>query len=62
MEIICPKCKGNGYVFNNESLMLTVFLPVAMFIESIDDFHHSDITRKKCPLCKGKKKVRLESN
>ena len=54
MKIVCPKCKGNGKVFEPASLLLGPVLPFMMFFDAaLDD--GDECTKKKCPLCKGKK-------
>lgn len=44
--MICPKCKGEGKIFDPMSLMLTIGLPVALMIDA-------DMTKKDCPVCDG---------
>jgi len=50
--ILCPKCKGSGEVFDSSSLVLTVMLPFAMWLDSTDD-SGIKYTKKECPLCEG---------
>ncbi len=55
MKIVCPKCKGNGTVFNPECLLMTVMVPFVMLLDSMDDNDHGKMSKKRCPLCNGKK-------
>ena len=51
---LCPKCKGNRTVFNWSALMLTIGLPIVMLVESDHDENDVSITKRRCPVCKGK--------
>ena len=51
-NILCPKCKGKGIVFDPMSLGLTFFLPVALFIDAAMDASNG-VTRQTCPTCGG---------
>jgi DnaJ-class molecular chaperone len=57
MTVICPHCKGKGYVFNPLSLMLTVALPIAMILESNSD---EGITKNECYRCDGDGFIKYE--
>ncbi len=53
-EIICPKCKGEGRVIDHEDGIFTLGLGyLYQFLDK--DF------KKKCDLCKGKKKIYLKN-
>jgi hypothetical protein len=51
--ILCPVCKGKGYVFNRMSLLLTVALPIAWMMDS-------DMLREECSRCEGEGVIEYE--
>ena len=48
----CKKCNGKGYVFDKSSVFLTVCLPIALFIDWLED-EKNGVSRKICTNCKG---------
>jgi hypothetical protein len=52
-NILCPKCKGKGIVFDPISCGLTFYLPIALLIDAVMDADNG-VTRKNCPTCDGK--------
>lgn len=46
----CPKCNGEGTVFDPRSLLLTVALPIAMLVERGSK---EGVTKQTCPTCNG---------
>lgn len=52
----CQKCKGKGWLFKRDSVLLTIYLPIAMALEWIGDYKEG-ITRKICPKCDGEGEV-----
>lgn len=51
-NILCPRCKGTGIVFNPISLSLTFYLPIALLIDAAMDTGNG-VTQKSCPTCGG---------
>lgn len=49
-HVLCPRCKGRRVVFNWESLMLTVALPFALWLDQGED---RGVTKRECPTCHG---------
>jgi DnaJ-class molecular chaperone len=51
-NILCPKCKGKGIVFDPISIGLTIALPIALFVDSVMNTGNG-VTQKRCPRCDG---------
>jgi hypothetical protein len=57
MNQYCPRCKGERYVFDSSSLVLTIVFPIVWFVETcMGDYEERTITRKPCPVCNNKDK------
>ena len=59
MRVVCPNCKGKGYVFDPMSLLLTVGLPFAMLLESDSK---RGMTKQDCPSCDGEGRIDLDED
>jgi len=55
--IICPRCKGKKVVFDPISLLLTVGLPIALFL---DAGGNDGITKMDCPTCNASGVLKLD--
>lgn len=58
MKIVCPKCKGRGYINDIAAFVFTAGLfPLFDWITGGDDADKP--TKDKCPKCKGKGSIRV---